>query len=191
MISKKLVKILEESGKAYEVIDHRTVYTAYDAAQTMHVKLNQIAKSLLVKTNKPLEHGKKPYAIAIVPADKNMDLKKLAKAMTTKEVRITKVDIPKEGVMKSQFKVKPGAMAAFGSMYKTPVFVDKSLKGSVVFSGGSFVQSVKMKVADFVKLEESQVGLFSVAKKIKKSVVKKKPAKKAKPAKKKQTKKKK
>lgn len=177
MISKKLVKILEESKKNYEVVEHKTVYTAYDAAQTMKVKLNQIAKSLLVKTNKPLEHGKKPYAIVIVPADKNIDLKKLAKVMTTKEIRITKVDIPKEGVMKSQFKVKPGAMAAFGSMYKIPVFVDKSLKGSAIFSSGSFIQSVKMKVVDFVKLEEAQVGLFSVAKKLKKSKVKAKPKK--------------
>ena len=148
MISKKLVKILEQSHKAYEVVEHKTVYTAYDAAQTMKVKLNQIAKSLLVKTNKPLEHGKKPYAIVIVPADKNIDLKKLTKVMTTKELRITKVDIPKEAVMKSQFKVKPGAMSAFGSMYKIPVFVDKSLKGMVIFSSGSFNESIKMKEAD-------------------------------------------
>jgi prolyl-tRNA editing enzyme YbaK/EbsC (Cys-tRNA(Pro) deacylase) len=191
MIAKKLVKMLEESSKAYEVVEHKTVYTAFDAAQTMKVKLNQIAKSLLVKTNKPLKHGDKPYAIAIVPADKNMDLKKLAKAMTTKEVRITKVDIPKEGIMKSQFKVKPGAMSAFGSMYKIPVFVDKSLKGTAVFSSGSFNESIKIKVADYIKLEEAGTGIFSVAKKIKKSVVKKKPVKKSTPAKKKPAKKKK
>ena len=115
MISKKLLKILEESKTKHEIVEHRTVYTAYDAAATMHVKLNQIAKSLLVKMNKPLEHGKKPYAIVIVPADKNIDLKKLPKIMSTSDVRITKVNIPKEGVMKSQFKVKPGAMSAFGS----------------------------------------------------------------------------
>ena len=179
MISKKLIKILEESGKVYEVVEHRTVYTAYDAAQTMHVKLNQIAKSLLVKTNKPLGHGKKPYAIAIVPADKNMDLKKLAKVMTTKE-----------GVMKTQFKVKPGAMAAFGSLYKIPVFVDKNLKGTAIFSSGSFNESIKMKVADYTKLEDAQVGIFSVVKKIKKSVVKKKPVKKCGSSKKKVVKKK-
>ncbi|MFH1610617.1 MAG: YbaK/EbsC family protein [Patescibacteria group bacterium] len=191
MLNKKLLKILEESKKDYEVVQHKIVYTAYDVAQTLHIKLNQIAKSLLVKTNKPLKQGKKPYAIAIVPADKNMDLKKLAKVMTTKEVRITKVDIPKEGVMKTQFKVKPGAMSAFGSLYKTHVFVDKNLKGTAVFSSGSFNESIKMKVADYIKLEEAKIGIFSVAKKIKKSVVKKKLVKKTKPTKKKQTKKKK
>jgi len=149
-------------------VEHRTVYTAYDAAATMKLKLNQIAKSLLVKTNKPLEHGAKPYAIAIVPADKNLDLKKLAKVMTTPDLRITKVEIPKEGIMKSQFKVKPGAMSAFGSLYKIPVFVDKSLKGAAIFSGGSFNESIKMSMADFIKIENAKTGIFSQAKKIKK-----------------------
>lgn len=172
-MNKKLTKILEQSGKVYEVVEHKIVYTAYDVAQTLKVKLNTIAKSLLVKTNKPLESGKKPYAIAIVQADKNIDLKKLAKVMTTKELRITKVEIPKEGVMKSQFKVKPGSMSAFGSMYKIPVFVDKNLKATAIFSSGSFNESIKMKVGDFVKLENAKVGIFSVAKKVKKSKVKK------------------
>ena len=164
-IPKKLIKILEENKVKYEIISHRTVYTAYDAAATLHLKLNQIAKSLLVKMNKPLEHGQKPYAIAVVPADKNIDLKKLAKVMTTSDVRITKVQIPKESVMKSQFKVKPGSMSAFGSLYKIPVFVDKKLKGTLIFSGGSFNESIKMKIADFIKLENAKLGIFSKAKK--------------------------
>jgi len=172
-ISKKLLSKLEESKLKHEVINHRIVYTAYDVAATMHVKLNQIAKSLLVKTNKPLEHGLKPYVIVIVPADKNIDLKKLAKVMSTSDLKISKVSIPKENVMKTVFKVKPGTMAAFGSIYKVLVFVDKALKGEVVFSAGSFNESIKMKVVDFIKLEKANVGIFSVAKKFKKSKVKK------------------
>ncbi|HPI67374.1 MAG TPA: YbaK/EbsC family protein [bacterium] len=172
-MNKKLLKNLEESKLKFELIKHRKVFTAHDAAATMHVKLNTIAKSLLVKTNKPLEHGKKPYAIVIVPADKNIDLKKLAKVMTTKDLRITKVDIPKEGVMKSQFKVKPGAMGAFGTLYKLAVFVDKALKNEAVFSAGAFDESIKIKVGDFIKLENAKIGNFSVAKKIKKNKKKK------------------
>lgn len=167
-MTKKILKLLTESKLKYEVVKHKKVFTAYDAAATLHVKLNQIAKSLLVKTNKPLESGKKPYAIVIVPADKNVDLKKLAKVMTTKDLRITKVEIPKESAMKTHFKVKPGAMSAFGSLYKISVFVDKSLKNEVIFSSGEFTESIKMKVVDFVKLENVKAGNFSVAKKIKK-----------------------
>lgn len=172
-MTKKLQKLLDESKVKYEVVKHKKVFTAYDAAATLHLKLNAIAKGLLVKTNKPLESGKKPYSIAIVPADKNIDLKKLAQAMTTRDLRITKVEIPKEGIMKTQFKVKPGSMSAFGSIYKLKTFVDKSVKGEMIFASGEFTESVKMKVVDFIKLENAKMGNFSVAKKIKKSKIKK------------------
>ncbi len=173
-ISKKLLKILIDNKVKHEIIKHKKVFTAYDAAATLKVKLNTIAKSLLIKMNKSLEHGQKPYAIAMVPADKNIDLKKLAKVMTTKDTRITKVEIPKEAAMKVHFKVKPGTMGAFGSLYKLSVFVDKSLKGAIIFTSGDFTESIKMNIADFIKLENAKTGNFSVAKKIKKSVVKKK-----------------
>lgn len=195
MINKKLLKYLDGSEAEYKIVEHRMVYTAYDVAATMKVKLNQIAKSLLVKFNKPFEDGTKPYALAIVGADKNIDLKKLGKIISEWAVRlnresrlkksdknkkpavdgynkINKVDIPKEKVMKDKFKVKPGTMAAFGRVYKLPVFVDKALKGTVVFSSGSFNESIKMKVGDFVKLEQAMTGNFSAAKKIRKSKVK-------------------
>ncbi len=172
-MNKKLQKLLDDSKKKYEIIKHRTAYTAYDVAATLHLKLNQIAKSLLVKTNKPLVHGAKPYAIAIVAADKNVDLKKLAKVMTTKDLRITKVEIPKENVMKAQFNVKPGSMAAFGSLYKLPVFVDKAVKGQMIFAAGDFCESIKMNANDFIKIENAKMGNFSIDKKVKKSKINK------------------
>jgi len=191
-IAKKLEKHLDESGVKYEVAEHRTVYTAYDVAATMKIKLNQVAKSLLIKFNKPFITGEKPYAIVVVPADKNIDLKKLVKVVSAQAVelnkklrlakpekgkkplidiynKVSKVSIPKEGEMKLKFKVIPGAMAAFGSIYKLPVFVDKAVKGSLVFSSGSFEESIKMRAGDFVKTEEGLTGNFSVAKKLKKA----------------------
>lgn len=142
------------------MVKHRKVYTAYDRTATMQVELNSFAKSLLVKTIKLLQHRLKSYAVVIVPAEKNLDLKKLAKSMSTKDLKITKVSIPKENVMKTVFKVKPGSMAAFASLNKIPVMVDKALKSTVIFSAGSFTDSIKMKVIDFFKLEEAILGEF-------------------------------
>ena len=48
----KLVKYLEKAGVKHEIIEHKTVYTAYDAAATMKKKLNEIAKSLFIKADK-------------------------------------------------------------------------------------------------------------------------------------------
>src|SRR3989338_1359935 len=194
MLSKKLLKYLGASKVKHEIVGHKTVYTAYDAAQTMKIKLNEIAKSLLVKFNKPFINGEKPYAIAIVGADKNIDLKKLKKVVSDAAVqlnkdlrfkkpekgkkfmldiynKVAKVIIPKEKELKSKLKVKPGAIAAFGAMYKLPVFIDKDfLKNkTAVFAGDSFIQSVKMLANDFHQLENAFVGKFSAAKKIKRT----------------------
>ncbi len=192
-MNKKLVKYLADNKIKYELLEHKMVYTAYDVAATLHVKLGEIAKSLLVKFNKPFEAGKKPYALVVVAADKNIDFKKLTKAVNdaaiklNKELRLKKpekgkkpvVDIynkvskaalPKENDMREKFNAAPGAMSAFGSFYKLPVFIDKgfSQKEKAIFAAGSFEESVKLPVAGFAKLEKAMVGSFAVGKKIKK-----------------------
>lgn len=173
-IPKKIINYLDKNKVNYEVVEHRKVFTAYDAAQTLHVKVSQIAKNLLIKAGKT-------YVLAILPADRNLDFSKLGKIAGA-----AKVSLPKEGVMQKLFKVKPGALPAFGGVYKIPVFLDKALlkETKLIFSSGSFTESIKMSLSTYKKLEQPQVGAFSVAKKIKKpKSVKKNSVKKAKPGK--------
>jgi len=159
-LTKKLLGKLNDSKVQYEVVGHKKVFTAFDAAATLKVKLEEVAKSLLVKAGKD-------FYLALLPANKNLDFKKLAKVLN---VEVTKLAIPKEKVMTSKFKIKPGTMSAFGSLYKIPVVVDNSLIKikTAVFSSDSFVESLKMKVKDYLMLENPVKGNFSVAKKIKK-----------------------
>lgn len=177
MIPKKILKHLDNNKVGYEIVEHKKVYTAYDAAATMRVDLGKIVKWLLVKLDKN-------FGLALVGADQNIDLKKLAKAAGAK-----KAELPKENVMKAKFKAKPGEMSAFGSLYGTPVYLDKKLAGQkeAIFSAGSFTESLKIKMKDFAKLECATIGMIGIAKKVKlpKSLEKKK-----KPAKKKSKKKK-
>jgi hypothetical protein len=95
--------------------------------------------------------------------------------MTAQGKGIKKIEIPKEGVMAKLFKVKPGALSAFGKIHNLEVYVDKSLKKAkkTIFSSGSFTDSIEMAFTEFEKLEEPIQGLFSKAKKIKKQVIKK------------------
>lgn len=170
-VSAKLLKKLNDLGIKYDLVEHRPVYTAYDAAQTMKRKLDQIAKSLLVKAGKN-------HFLVHVPANKNIDLKKLAKIL-----KVAKVEIPKEQAVVKSLKIKPGTLSSFGFMHKVASVVDKSLLKSkkVVFSTGNLINSLELSVKDFLKTEEIQVGVFAVAKKFKKA----KPAKKVKSKKKK------
>ncbi len=159
----KLVKYLRKAGVKHEVLKHKTVYTALDVAATMKKKLNEVAKSLLVKADKD-------YYLVLLPADYNLDFKKLGAcigAQTGKKVKVVK--IPGEKVMTELLKVKAGAMSAFGGLHKLPVVMDKGLAKAkkAVFSSGSFNHSVEMMAKDFMKLENAILGSFGIKKKVK------------------------
>ncbi|MFA6098751.1 MAG: YbaK/EbsC family protein [Patescibacteria group bacterium] len=147
-ISKKLLSHLDKNKIKYEILKHRTVYTAYDLAKTTKRKLNEIAKTLLVKVDKE-------YFLVVVPAHYKLDLAKVKKFFKAK-----KVQIARENEMKTKFNVKPGAITPFGTIHKTGVLVDKALLKvrEVIFTAGSFTESLRLKVKDFIKSENAQTG---------------------------------
>lgn len=161
MIPNKVLNYLEKNRIKFEVIDHRQVFTAHDLAMTLHLPHSQIAKSLLIKADNN-------FILAVLPADKNLDMRKLAKLVKAK-----KLSMPKENIMKEKFKVKPGALPAFGGLYKLPVYIDKIIlkQKKILLSSGSFVQSVLLSPKDYVNLEQASLGVFSINKKFKKPKV--------------------
>ncbi len=172
-VPKKITNYLDKRGAKYAIVTHRKVYTAYDAAQTLKKKLDEIVKNLLVKTDKG-------FVVVVLPASKNVNLQKLKKLMNAKGKGIKKIELPKEQTMVRLLKVKPGALPAFGSLYDLEVYMDKSLERvkKAIFASGSFTDSIEMAIKEFKKLEEPIVGMFAEAKKFKKPV--KKSVKKAK-----------
>jgi Ala-tRNA(Pro) deacylase len=181
-VPKKIINHLDKQGAKYAIVTHRKVYTAYDAAQTLKKKVDEIVKNLLIKTDKG-------FVAVVLPASKNVNLLKLKKLMNDQGKGVKKIELPKEQVMVRLFKVKPGALPAFGSLHKLEVYMDKNLKKvkKAIFASGSFTESIEMAMKEFEKLEEPIIGLFSDAKKIKKPA--KKAVKKAKKIVKKTTKK--
>ncbi len=137
----------------YDAVAHRTVYTAYDAAQTLRRELKEIGKSLLIATDKA-------YVIAVVPANMRLDLKKLRKALAVK-----KVSIPNEKLVTRVFKVRPGAVTAFGGLHKVEVIADKSLLKvkDIILSAGTLTDSIRMKTKDFIAMEEAKLANFAKA----------------------------
>lgn len=160
-IPSKVSNKLEQEKIKHEVVEHKKVFTAFDAAATLKTKLNQVAKVLLVQV-------KKDFHLAVLSADKNLDFKKLAKLL---KVKAGEVKLPKEKVMSEKFKVKAGAITAFGSLHKVPVVIEKSLSKmkEAIFPSGSFTESLKLKISDYLKLEKPTVGIFGAVKKIKKT----------------------
>jgi len=136
-----------------EVVPHKTVFTVYDLAQTLKVKLNGIVKTLLIKADRE-------YKLVLLPAHRRLDLKALQKLLGVK-----KVTLAKESDMAREMKVKPGALTPFGKLHKLGVVLDKSLMKTekMLFGAGSFTESIRVKVKDYLKAEEPQVGAVSEA----------------------------
>ncbi|MFA6593750.1 MAG: YbaK/EbsC family protein [Candidatus Buchananbacteria bacterium] len=147
-IPAKVKKYLDAKGIDYEELAHKTVYTAYDAAQTLKKQLKEIAKTILIEADKT-------HVLVVLPADKKIDMAKLKKVLGAKSVRI-----PDEKVMIKVLKIKPGTLSSFGRLHDMEVVVDKAMVGvkKAVVSTGSFTDSVLMKVKDFVQSEEARLA---------------------------------
>jgi len=150
MINKKVLRYLDDNKVKYQVIAHKTIYTAYDLAQTLKVDLKKIAKTLLVQADRA-------YVIVIVPAHYRLNLKKLKAALKAK-----KITIPNEKVMIKVLNVKTGGITPFGALHKLETIVDKSLlkTNEMIVNAGSFTESLRLKAKDFIKLEEAKLGNF-------------------------------
>lgn len=167
-IPKKIKDYLDKQDIDYEEIAHKTVYTAYDVAQTLKKELKEIAKNLIVKADNT-------YALVVVPADKKLDLNKIKKALKAK-----KISIPNEEVIVKVLKIKPGAVSSFGKLHKLEILVDKAMTGTkkAIFSTGSLSDSVLMKVKDFIQMEEAKMadiamkGGYKIPKTTKKKMLK-------------------
>lgn len=151
-VSKKVLNYLAELKIKAKPMVHKTVYTAYDAAATMKAKLNEIPKVLHVLADK------KRHIIVVVPASYQVDFVKLKKALGAK-----KVELASEKVMEKMFKVKAGAMTAFGGLYKdAEVLVDRAFARAkrVIAGAGTYTDSLEMKTKDFMKASGGKLGVY-------------------------------
>jgi Ala-tRNA(Pro) deacylase len=154
-ISKPIEKHLAKIGLKYDTVPHRPVFTVYDLAQTLKIKLNEIAKTLLIK-------GDKQLVLAVLPAHRRLNLVAVKKALGVKTVSLAS-----EKDMVNKLKVKPGAVTAFGSWHKLPVLLDRSLLKTTkaLFAAGSFTDAVRVKIKDYVKTQAPQTAPIAEAKK--------------------------
>ncbi|OGL65110.1 hypothetical protein A3B21_04465 [Candidatus Uhrbacteria bacterium RIFCSPLOWO2_01_FULL_47_24] len=149
---KQVTSYLQKLKIKYTPIVHKTVYTAYDAAATMKAKLHEIPKVLHVLADK------KRHIIVIVPASYQVDFQKLKKALNAK-----KVELANEKMMRKVFKMKKGALTAFGGLYKdTEVLVDKAFARAkkVIAGAGTYTDSLEMKTKDFLKATGGKMGVY-------------------------------
>ena len=152
-ISHKVRTLLDASKVRYTVAKHPVAYTAQEIAAAQHVPGRQLAKSVLVKTDRG-------PALAVLPAVHLIDLKKLKTVLRAKQLSIAK-----EADIRQQFPdIEVGAMSPFGNLYGVPVVVDRGLSEAeqIVFNGGTHTETIKMRYHDFATLVSPKLASFGL-----------------------------
>ncbi len=169
-ILKSLQSLLEKNKVKHEVIDHKKVFTAIDSAITQHINPKEVVKTLVMKIDA------KKHILALIPADKNLDKKKLLKEVnkwlsSEGEKAVKTVEFAKEAWMKKNLKGKIGATIPIGSINKMSAFIDRNLlkQKNLIINTGDYEKSIKIAAKKFMELEKMIVGAFSEAKKKNKS----------------------
>ena len=168
-ISKKIADYLKKKKYKHEIIEHKTTYTAFDTAQTTarqekKVKPEEIAKALVVKADNL-------YFLALVPANKKLDKKKLLKTVNilkkkNKEKLAKSLDLAKEIWMKKNIPGKVGATPPFRELTKLDVYIDGILakQKNLYVGSGEYEYSIKISTKQYLKNEQPARGSFSAKK---------------------------
>ena len=153
-VSARLKVFLTKSKIKYKSAKHPLAYTAQEIAASQHVSGKELAKCVVVNT----ERG---CILAVLPAVQLVDLAKLKKLLKAK-----KLTLATEAQIKHAFPdVEVGAMSPFGNLYTVPVIVEKSLATyeDLVCNAGSHTDTVRLRYRDFEKAVKPRVALFGLA----------------------------
>jgi Ala-tRNA(Pro) deacylase len=164
-IPKKIINYLDAKKYKYQIIEHKTTFTAWDTAQTEKARPQEVVKALVVKADNS-------YLLALVPSNRNLDKQKLLKVVNVqrkknKEKLHKKIDLAKEAWMKKNLTGKVGATPPFGELAQLDIYMDNLLaKNKKIYAGsGEYTASILLNTGQYMKIEKPMKGSFSKSKK--------------------------
>lgn len=148
-----VTRFLEEAGIDFDVLEHARTERAADEATALGIVPEEVAKTLVLVT----AGGN---VRAVVAASERIDLRKVAATLgvSGKKVHLAS----EENLARDYSDFELGAVPPFGGR-EDQVLVDERLAGrdSVVVEAGSHDKSVRLKVADLVRLTRARVADIS------------------------------
>jgi Ala-tRNA(Pro) deacylase len=151
-VTASVQEFLRRANVAYSVLPHALAYSAQDEAAVTHTPGRDRAKAVVCFADgEPIQ--------AVVPADRMVDLVRLAVLTGADTLRLARED----ELLWLYPDCERGAMPPFGPLYKQRVFADQALAGEprIVFDGGSHGDAIVMRYVDFAAITTPTVGRFS------------------------------
>ncbi len=149
----KISEYLKENGVYFSMHEHPPAYTAQEVAAEEHVSGNLLAKAVVVSAGDR-------YVMCVVPASYKVDMKKAAKKLGVKSVRLA----DETELAKLFPDVEVGAEPPFGNLYDLTTLVDEHLAADdeIMFQAGSHRHAIRMKYADYASLTEPDVADLAI-----------------------------
>jgi Ala-tRNA(Pro) deacylase len=147
----RLVALLRAEGVDFELTHHDAVTTSAEAAAVRGAELRSGAKAMLVK-------GKTGLVLAVLPADRKVDWKRLAPLVGGKGARFANDEELAEATGLSK-----GAVPPFGRLFGLRTIYDTSLLDveTVNFNAGTHTNSIAMPRADLIRIGGGELADFS------------------------------
>lgn len=139
---------LQRQGVAFELIPHSQAYTSIDEARALGISADEVVKTVAVKTASG-------YALVILPRAQRLHMKLVRKAVGDSHARLAS-----EEELKRDFpEFELGALPPLGSLLGAPAFVDPEVmeQETLLFSGGTQTESVKVRAEDLFRAEPTTV----------------------------------
>jgi Ala-tRNA(Pro) deacylase len=149
----KLDELLTNRKISFERLHHRPAYTAQRVAQILHVPGQELAKTVLLRTDEG-------YVMTVLPANQQVDLEQVRQCLG-----VAWVELASESEMERIFPdCERGAMPPFGSIYHLQTLVDESLAEDeqIVFEAQSHEEAIRMNYRDYEAVENPRRGHFAL-----------------------------
>ena len=153
-VVQKIRDLLEKNNITYKFFAHDTVRTSEEAAALRpDYTLRQGAKALILQVTD--FNGEKKFVMAIMPADRKLDAKKLKTSRGLKKVRFA----TKEEADEITNGVEFGGVPPFGNIFGLDVIIDPTLfeNKDIIFNCGDRRASIALRSEDYAQLVPHRV----------------------------------
>jgi len=145
----RCIRFMESHSVCYSHSIHAPVGIASQADDRGDIPPHGLTKSVVYM-------GDDGYGLAVVPADRAVDLHKLRQMLGLASLRIaseTELELLLPGSER-------GALPPFGSLFGVPVFLDAELaaQDSIAFRAGTSRDVIRISVVDFLRVVRPVVG---------------------------------
>lgn len=144
----QITEYLDRSGVAYNISEHRPVFSAQRLAQIEHEPGRFVAKPVIVKAD-----GR--FLMCVLPADAKIDLETLKGQLGAESMELA--DEEDFACLFPDCEI--GAEPPFGNLFQLDTVMDKTLEKDdhILFRAGSHTRAVRLGMADYRQLVHPRV----------------------------------